>query len=232
MNIKLSSVSFFCPAYTDEKNLPVLIPYVNEFLEEITDVYEIIIVHDGSPDKTGEVADALAREYQNVRVIHHAKNMGYGVALRDGYLAAKYNYVMYTDGDNQYNVREFLPYLHLLDTADVLSGYVTKKAVSLRRKLQSEVWNWLIRVLFLVWCRDINCAMKMYKRKVLDSISIKSSSGFIDAEMIIKAKKAGFKVVQFPVTHFPRTQGLASGSKMSVIVPTVVEMLKYRFGAL
>ena len=229
---KLSSVSFFCPAYNDEKNLPVLVPHVSDFLKEITDVYEIIIVHDGSPDRTGEVADQLAREYPNVRVIHHPKNMGYGAALRDGFLGARYDYVMYTDGDNQYDVREFLPYLHLLDTADVLSGYVTKKAVSFRRKVQSEVYNWLIRILFLVWCRDIDCAMKIYKRRVLDGISIRSSSAFIDAEMIIKAKKAGFKVAQFPVTHFPRTQGLASGSKMSVIVATVREMIKYRFGAL
>ncbi|MEK7114259.1 MAG: glycosyltransferase family 2 protein [Patescibacteria group bacterium] len=232
MNKKLSSVSFFCPAYNDEKNLPVLVPYVSEFLKEITDVYEIIIVEDGSPDKTGEVADALVREYPNVRIIHHAKNMGYGAALRDGFVAAKYDYMMYTDGDNQYDVYEFLPYMHLLESSDVLSGYVTQKELSFRRKMQSEVYNWLIRILFFVWYLDINCAMKIYKREVLDSISIKSSSCFIDAEMILKAKKAGFTVAQFPVTHFPRTEGLASGSKMSVIVPTIVEMLKYRFGAL
>lgn len=230
--VKLSSISFFCPAYNDEKNLPALVPHVSEFLREITDVYEIIIIHDGSPDKTGEVADALAREYPNVRVIHHAKNMGYGAALYDGFMGARYDYVMYTDGDNQYDVREFAPYLYLLDTADVLSGYAVEKTASFRRKVQSEVWNWLIRILFFVWCRDINCAMKIYKRGVLEKISIRSSSCFIDAEMIIKAKKTGFKVVQFPVTHFPRTTGLASGSKVSVIVPTIVEMLKYRFGAL
>lgn len=229
---KLSSVSFFCPAYNDEKNLPILVPYVIGFLKEITDVYEIIIVHDGSPDKTGEVANALAREYPNVRVIHHVKNMGYGAALRDGFQAAKYDYVMYTDGDNQYDVREFLPYLHLLDTNDVLSGYVTRKEVPLRRKIQSLTWNWLVRILFFVWCRDINCAMKMYKRNVLRNMSIKSSSCFIDAEMILKAKRIGFRVAQFPVTHFPRTEGLASGSKMNVIVSTIMEMLKYRFGIL
>lgn len=229
---RLSSVSFFCPAYNDEKNLPVLVPHVSEFLKEITDVYEIIIVHDGSPDKTGPVADELAREYPNVRVIHHPKNMGYGATLRDGFLAATYDYVMYTDGDNQYDVREFIPYLHLLETADVLSGYVTKKANSFRRKVQSEVWNVLISFLFFIRCRDINCAMKIYKRRVLENISIKSSSCFIDAEMIIKAKKGGFKIAQFPVTHFSRTGGLASGSKMNVIVPTIIEMIKYRFGAL
>ncbi len=229
---KLSSVSFFCPAYNDEKNLPVLVPYVSQFLKEITDVYEIIIVHDGSPDKTGEVADKLSLEFPNVRVIHHPKNMGYGAALRDGFLAAKYDYVMYTDGDNQYDVREFSPYLNLLDTADVLSGYVTEKALSFQRKVQSEVYNWLIRILFFVWCRDIDCAMKIYKREVLDNMEIKSPSCFIDAEMIIKAKKAGFRVAQFPVTHFPRTEGLASGSKLSVITATIWDMLKYRFGLL
>jgi glycosyltransferase involved in cell wall biosynthesis len=229
---KLSSVSFFCPAYHDERNLPILIPRVSQFLSEIANTFEIIIVEDGSPDKTGEVANKMAKEFPNVRVIHHAKNMGYGVALRDGYAAAKYEYVMYTDGDNQYDVREFLPYLTLLETADVLSGYVTKKAVSFRRKIQSEVWNAVVCFLFFIRCRDINCAMKIYKRRVLENISIKSSSCFIDAEMIIKAKKAGFKVAQFPVTHFSRTEGLASGSKMNVVVPTIVEMIKYRFGAL
>lgn len=229
---KLSSVSFFCPAYNDEKNLPVLIPRVNEFLSEITDTYEIIIVHDGGPDRTGEVADRLSSEFPNVRVIHHPKNLGYGVTLRDGFNASKYDYVMYTDGDNQYDVREFLPHLNLLKEADVLSGYVTEKAASLRRKGQSEIYNWIIRLLFLVWCRDINCAMKIYKRKVLDTIEIKSPSCFIDAEMIIKSKKAGFNVVQFPVTHFLRTEGVPSGSKMSVIMSTIRDMLKYRLGLL
>lgn len=229
---KLSSVSFFCPAYNDEKNLPVLVPHVSKFLSEITDTYEIIIVHDGGPDRTGEVADRLATEFPNVRVIHHPKNLGYGVTLRDGFQAAKYDYVMYTDGDNQYDVREFLPYLSLLEEADVLSGYVTEKAASFRRKVQSEVYNWLIRILFFVWCRDIDCAMKIYKRNVLNNIEVKSPSCFIDAEMIIKAKKAGFKVAQFPVTHFPRTEGVASGSKFNVIMTTVRDMLKYRFGLL
>ena len=229
---RLPSVSFFCPAYHDEKNLPVLIPHVHRFLAEITDTFEVIIVHDGSPDRTGEVADRLATEFPNVRVIHHPTNLGYGATLRDGFLAARYDYVMYTDGDNQYDVREFLPYLDGLRTADVLSGYVTRKAVSSRRKVQSFVYNWLIASLFLVRCRDIDCAMKIYSRKAIESISLKSTSCFIDAEMIIKLKKAGFCVAQFPVTHFPRTEGLASGSKMTIIAATVRDMLRFRVGLL
>lgn len=229
---RLSSVSFFCPAYHDERNLPVLIPRVHRFLSGITDTFEIIVVHDGSPDRTGEVADRLASEYTHVRVIHHPRNLGYGATLRDGFLAARYDYVMYTDGDNQYDVNEFLPWLHLLDSADAISGYVTQKAASFRRKLQSAVYNGLIAGLFFVRCRDIDCAMKVYRRKVIETISIQSTSCFIDAEMIIKTKKAGFRVAQFPVTHFPRTEGIASGSKFSVISATVRDMLRYRFGLL
>lgn len=229
---QFSSISFFCPAYHDEENLPLLIPRVHALLTDIADAFEIIIVHDGSPDDTGKVADDLARQFSNVRVIHHQKNMGYGATLRDGFRAASNDYVMYTDGDNQYDVREFLPYLGLLRTHDVISGYVTKKAVSFRRKIQSVVYNWLITMLFFVRYRDIDCAMKVYKKKVLDAISIDSTSAFIDAEMMIKAKKAGFKIAQFPVTHYPRASGLASGSNMSVILSTIRDMFHLRFGFL
>src|SRR3989344_224387 len=148
MNYMIQEISFFCPAYNDEKNLPKLISAVHNFLSSISNKFEIIIVEDGSPDKTGEVADKLAREYPQVRVIHHAKNLGYGAALSDGFRAAKYSYVIYTDGDNQYNIEEFRPYLPLLGEADILSGYVTEKAVTFRRKIQSALFNFFIWVLF------------------------------------------------------------------------------------
>lgn len=231
-NYKLSEISFFCPAYHDEDNLPRLIPHVHKFLSEISGKFEIIIVEDGSSDRTGEVADSLAGRYPEVRVIHHPKNMGYGAALRDGFLNARYAYVMYTDGDSQYDVAEFRPYLHLLESHDVLSGYAPKKVISLRRRMQSAVYNWLIAVLFFVWIKDIDCAMKIYKRRVLDSMEIKSTSAFIDAEMLIKASKKGFKIVQFPVTQYTRKSGPEGGSKWPVIWSTIKDMVKYRLGIL
>lgn len=229
---KLSSVSFFCPAYYDEKNLSKLIPKVDKLLKEIANKYEIVIVEDGSPDKTGEVADLLAEKFKNAKVIHHKKNMGYGGALKDGFENAKYDYVMYTDGDNQYDVNEFKQAVPLLKYADVVSGYAKKKAVNFRRKLQSIIFNWLVIILFLIRIKDINCSMKIYKKKVLDSMEIMSLSAFIDAEMIIKAKQNGFKIVQFPVTHYPRSSGIEGGSKMSVIMPTIKDMIKFRLGLL
>ena len=179
-DIRLSSVSFFCPAYHDEKNLPILIPKVHQFLQSIAGIFEIIIVEDGSPDKTGEVADSLAQKFPNVRVIHHEKNQGYGAALRTGFLSARYDYIFYTDGDNQYDVLEFSPYLKFLENYDILNGYAIKKAVTPRRQLQSMVFNTLVNILFLQKFRDVNCSIKMYKRAVVGSMVIQCASAFID----------------------------------------------------
>jgi len=229
---KLSSVSFFCPAYNDEENLPILIPQVNSFLSDIAEAYELLIIEDGSPDKTGEVADQLAREYENVRVIHHPKNQGYGATLRDGFINAKYNFIIYTDGDNQYDIYELKPYLAMLAESDVLAGYAIKKAVSSFRKFQSFIFNLLVRILFFVNFKDIDCALKVFKKEVLRSMRIQSTSSFIDAEMLIKAQKAGYKISQFPVHHFPRKHGIASGAKLHVIANTISDMLMFRLGTL
>lgn len=228
-DFRFPSVSFFCPAYHDEGNLPRLIPEVWNFLKENSNIFEIIIVEDGSPDKTGDVADDLALKFPNVRVIHHPKNKGYGETLKDGFLNSKYEYIMYTDGDAQYDIREFKPYLYLLSEHDIIAGYATKKAVTFSRKIQSAFFNFLILLLFFVRFKDINCSMKIFKRKVIDSLEIKSGSAFIDAEMLIKAKRLGFKIAQFPVTHFKRAHGLASGSKPSVIFQTIKDMIKLKF---
>lgn len=231
-NPKLSSVSFFCPAYNDEKNLPNLIPSVFDFLNQNSEKFEIIIVEDKSPDNTAEVADNIAKKFPNIRVIHHSQNKGYGGALKSGFLNSKYDFIIYTDGDNQYDIKELTPYLNLINDNDILSGYAVKKAVSLARRIQSFVFNLLVRIMFFVNIKDINCSMKVYKRNVLDSLEIKSDSAFIDVEILIKAKRAGFKIAQFPVTHYERTTGAASGSKFSVIIGTIVDMIKFRLNLL
>lgn len=231
---KLSSVSFFCPAYNDADNLPDLIPNVVEFLQKNAEKFEITIIDDGAKDGTGKVADEMAAKYQNVKVIHHEKNRGYNATLKEGFEGGKYDYVVYTDGDNQYDVREFEPYLHLLENNAILAGYATKKAVSNFRKFQSWIHNTLINILFLSYFRDINCAMKIFKKPVLDKIKINCNpyGAFIDAELVLKAKKLGFKIAQFPVTHYERKSGIASGSKPKVVLNTIKDMVKLRLNLL
>lgn len=228
--IKLSSVSFFCPAYNDAGNLPDLIPVVVYFLNRNAEKYEITIIDDGAKDGTGKVADEMAAKFPNISVIHHEKNKGYNASLKEGFEKGKYDYVMYTDGDNQYDVRELEPYLYLLEKNDIIAGYAIKKAVSPFRKFQSWVHNTLINILFLSNFKDINCSLKIFKKDVLNSIKIKSSpyGAFIDAELILKSKMLGYKIAQFPVTHYERKSGLASGSKPSLIFSTIKDMVNLR----
>lgn len=230
----LSSVSFFCPAYNDAGNLPDLIPVVVDFLTKYSKKFEITIIEDGSPDRTDVVADELAAKFPNIRVVHHEKNMGYTATLREGFETAQYDYVMYTDGDNQYDVFDAAPYLPLLNEADVIAGYAIKKAVSPYRKLQSGIYNLLIKMFFFVNYKDVNCSVKIFKKHVLDAIKIKSSpyGAFIDAELVLKAKKQGFIIKQFPVVHYARKSGIASGTKPPLIWSTWKDMIKLRFGLL
>lgn len=234
MSSKLSSISFFCPAYNDAGNLPDLIPTVVRFLGAHAEKFEIVIIDDGAKDRTGAVADELALTFPQVRVIHHEKNKGYTATLKEGFEGGIYDYVMYTDGDNQYNIFDLEPYIYLLQTHDVLSGYAIKKAVSPFRKFQSWVHNTLINILFFACYKDINCALKIFKKTVLDNIEIKSNpyGAFVDAELILKAKKLGYKIAQFPVVHYERKTGIASGSKPEVILNTIKDMVKLRLGLL
>jgi len=229
---KLSSASIFFPAYYDEQNIHFVVKDADELLKNISKKYEIIIINDGSPDNTGKVAENLKTIYPNLKVIHHNENKGYGATLKTGFLNSQFDYVLYSDGDNQYNIREFTRFLPFLENSDVVAGYVIEKALSNKRKLQSIIFNNLIWILFFIKFKDINCSMKVFKSKVLDSIEIKSDSAFIDAEIIIKLKNKGFPISQVNVTHKPRLKGVAGGSKLNVIIPTVIDMIKLKFGIL
>ena len=230
--MKLSNISFFCPALNEEDNLPLLIESVRGALSEFADVFEIIIIDDGSTDRSAAIADGLAAEDLRIRVIHHSMNLGYGISLREGFKTARYEWIMYTDSDYQYNIREVIPYLTLLQDYDIISGYVTRKAMSTRRRMQSKIYNGLVRLLFGIKLNDINCAMKIYSRKVIDIIDIRSKGFFVDAEMLIRARRKGFRIAQFPVTHLPRSSGAATGARAGLVLETMREMALFRLGLL
>ncbi len=227
--MKKPSISFFCPAYFDEKNLPILIPIVVEVLRKNASEFEIIIVEDGSPDNTKEVADMLAEKYKPyIKVVHHTKNTGYGGALKKGFnIAKKYEYVFFTDGDNQYDVREFSRLLPYIGAYDAVLGYRTKRALTMMRNIQTRVFNWIIRSLFSLRVKDINCSMKVISRKALNSISLDSDGSFIEAELLIKLQDKGYKIKEVEVTHYPRVFGKASGGDRKLIFKTISEMMQF-----
>jgi glycosyltransferase involved in cell wall biosynthesis len=233
MKLSKPSISFFCPAYNDEKNLPILIPKAIGVLKQVSSQFEIVIIEDGSPDKTNKVADMLAEKYKPlVRVIHHKKNKGYGAALKRGFLEAnKYSYVCYTDGDLQFDIADYKKMIPYLSKYDAVIGFRKKRTLSKQRLLQTIVYNLMVRVLFNTRVKDINCSMKIVKRSVMNQIKLNSDSPFLDAELLINLQRKKVKMKQVPVTHFQRLYGKASGGNPSIIIDTFKEMCKFRLGS-
>lgn len=224
------NISFFCPAYHDEKNLPRLIPKVAEILSEVAGEYEILIIEDGSPDRTGAVAEELARQLPNTRVIHHQKNQGYGATLAHGFREAnKYEWVWTTDGDMQYDPMELKQFLPYMNDYDAVVGYRLSRKLTRWRWLQTAVYNFLIGLMFNLRIKDANTSFKLVRREALDEVELRSVSAFIDPELLIKLKKNGARIMELPVNHFPRQFGQASGAKPAVVLGTIKEMLKYFF---
>ncbi len=223
------TLSVFFPAYFDEKNIDKVVSSAVQVLNELKlKDYEVIIIEDGSPDKTGEVADMLAIKYERVRVIHHKKNMGYGATLKDGFLSAKFEYVFYTDGDNQFDLQEVKKFIALIPYSDIIVGYRKHKQYSLYRKFTSLSYNYLLRLLFDIHYWDIDCAFKLFPTKLFKEISIDSVDAFIDAEIMLKAKQLGYSTTEIGVLHLPRLDGISTGARPSVIIKTIKEVLEYR----
>jgi glycosyltransferase involved in cell wall biosynthesis len=223
------TLSVFFPAYYDEKNIDKVVTKAIQVLEELRlKDYEVIIIEDGSPDKTGEAADGLAKRFDKVRVIHHEKNLGYGATLRDGFMNAKMDYVFYTDGDNQFELDELKKFVALIPFSDIVVGYRTAKQYSLYRKFTSLCYNYLLRLLFDIHYWDIDCAFKLFKTELFRKIKIDSVDAFIDAEIMLKAKLLGYSSTEIGVMHLPRVDGISTGARPSVIFRTIKEVYQYR----
>jgi glycosyltransferase involved in cell wall biosynthesis len=221
-------LSIFFPAYYDELNIPKVVAGALRVVRELEiDEYEIIIVEDGSPDRTGEVADELAARYPRVRVVHHPKNLGYGMALRTGFTEARLDYVFYTDGDNQFDLQELKKFVALLPGTDIVSGFRIQKQYSAYRRVTSSIYNFILRVLFDIRDRDVDCAFKLYPTELFRRIELESRDAFIDAEIAIKARLLGYRSTEVGVKHLPRLDGVSTGARPSVILRTIREI--YRF---
>lgn len=223
------TLSVFFPAYYDEHNIGKVTRSAVKILEELKlKDYEIIIIEDGSPDRTGEVADELAGEFPKVRVIHHTKNMGYGATLKDGFVNAKMDYVFYTDGDNQFDLEEMKKFVALIPFSDIVVGYRKHKQYSLYRKFTSLCYNYLLKIIFDIHYWDIDCAFKLFKTDLFRKIEIKSIDAFIDAEIMLKANLLDYTVTELGVQHLPRLDGVSTGARPSVILRTIREIFEYR----
>ena len=217
-------VSLFFPVYRDESTAAVMITKAIGFLSSVADEYEVIVVDDGSPDRSGAIADDLARQHPSVRVIHHPRNLGYGAAIRTGLAASRFEYICFTDGDDQYEIEDFRKLLRLREHYDLIITFRYKKIYSSTRIFVSWVYNRLLRFTFRTQFRDVSTGLRMIRRSLVDEIPLESNSPFIGAELAIKAMFAGYRVGEIGIQTFPRTFGRGSSTSMHNIIATMRDM--------
>ncbi|HYP26158.1 MAG TPA: glycosyltransferase family 2 protein [Blastocatellia bacterium] len=203
------SISAVLPAFNEEENIETATRRMVEALESLNlRDWEVIIVDDGSVDKTGEIADGLAAEDpEHIRVFHHRPNKGYAAALKTGFTSGRHTLLFYTDSDNQFDVREIKNLLPLIESADIVCGFRIYRFDPLTRLVLSWGFNLLVRIIFRINIRDVDCAFKLFRREVFDEIEIESKKFFVDAEVLAKARHHGFKLVEIGVRHYPRPAG-------------------------
>lgn len=217
-------ISLFFPVYKDEATVAVMIEKALALLQSLTEEYEVIVVDDCSPDRAGAIADELALRHERVRVIHHPVNMGYGAAVRTGLSACAFEYVCFTDGDDQYEVNDFLKLLKLRDRYDLIITFRYKKIYSSSRIFISWLYNKLLRLMFRTPFRDVSTGLRMVRRSILSDIELEARSPFIGAELAIKAMLHGYRVGEVGIQTFPRTFGRGSSTSMRNILATMADM--------
>ncbi len=203
-------ISFFFPAYRDEATVEPLAKLLDEVLTAHCEDHEIIVVDDGGPDRSGEIADRLARDNPRIRVVHHPQNRGYGQAVLSGLRAARFPWIAFTDGDMQYDVRELPRFIEKAQTGyDIVVGRKTNRAEGWRRSVTSYAYNAAVRACFGLGLHDTDCAFKLMRRDVIDRFepSTHYHEAFVLVEAFYKARQRGARITEVPVSHRARVAG-------------------------
>jgi glycosyltransferase involved in cell wall biosynthesis len=226
--MKFPSLSVFFPAYNDAPSLPALMAKTFATLEAHVADYEVIVINDGSWDNTGEVLEKLRQQYAPyMRVVTHAKNRGYGGALRTGFASAVKDWVFYTDGDGQYDPTEIPRLLELVrpDTG-LVNGYKMERQDPQHRIWIGNTYNFCARLLFRIRIRDIDCDYRLMRRELLEKIHLTSTSGTICVELVRKIEISGCGVVEIGVHHYPRLHGRSQFFRIRSLLKTLFELIR------
>ncbi len=223
---KISELTIFFPFWNEGKNIERVVEKAIPVAEKVADRWEIIMVDDGSSDDTAQIAKKLEARNDNLKLISHRPNRGYGAALREGFDNAKYKYIVFNDGDGQFDFSEVTKFLDKIDHADIVIGHRKRRRDNPFRHILMNLLKIWDLILFGFYYKDIDCGFKLFRKEAIDKIRpLKSEGAMITTEILAKAKKAHLKIVQVEVNHYPRIYGDQTGGNLRVILRAVKESL-------
>ncbi|MCB9730488.1 MAG: glycosyltransferase family 2 protein [Deltaproteobacteria bacterium] len=203
----IDSLSIVIMAFDEEENLPVQMERTVAFLSEHMRDWQIVVVDDGSRDRTGEVADAwAARHPEHVDVVHHPTNRGMGVAIRNGYAAARCDWVTQLPADCQVDPRVFLRFFPHVPEADIVLSVYRQRDDGLKRAVMSKGFQLLVRL--LIGQRGDTTGTMLFRRDLLERVGpLHSDSFFVNLEFPIRALRSGARHAMVEIEAQPRLHG-------------------------
>jgi len=223
-NLTRASVSVILPVYNEEAVIASTVATVLEALATWSLDFEVIVVNDGSQDATSAILESIAATHPRVTVLHHVVNQGYGAALVRGFEVSTKDLIFFMDADGQFDIRDLERFFPLLQEYDAVLGYRFKRQDHWMRKLNAWGWKVLVRMVFGMSVRDIDCAFKLYPGKFLRELRLETHGAMINTEILSKFKHAGLTYTQLGVRHLPRQGGQATGAKPAVILRALREL--------
>ena len=221
------SISVFFPAHNEQDNIGALTEKTVQVLTPLVDDFEILIINDGSKDKTREIADQLSEKYPQVRAIHHEINRGYGGAVKTGIASCTKDWIFFTDGDGQFDIAEIALLVEHAEDNDAVVGFRMDRQDPFHRKVFAFCWGTLIKSLFGFKVKDLDCAFKLFRRKFFDGVELKAEGAVITVEIFSILAKHKAKIHQIGVHHYPRRAGQQTGGNPAVIARAFKELFRF-----
>lgn len=226
----IKKLSVFLPTFNEEENIENVVLKTKKVLTEVCEEWELTVVNDGSKDSTRKIVEKLTQSDKRIKLINHEINKGYGASLASGFYSARYPWISFIDSDGQFDFSEITKFIEKQKEtgADLVIGYYKKRQVSKFKVITSKMWEYSVFFLFGLKVRDIDCGFKLISRDVFEKIpKLESERGaFVSSELLIKAKKNGFKIVEVPVTHYPRLKGEGTGRNLNVILKSFSDLIR------
>jgi glycosyltransferase involved in cell wall biosynthesis len=221
------SLSIILPAHNEEVAIRETVCSVRDTVSAWTQDFEMIVVNDGSTDKTRTIVEKMASEDKRIRLINHAENQGYGAALVSGFAAITKELAFFMDSDGQFDIRDLEHFFPLIEAYDAVLGYRIQRRDAWMRKLNAWGWKMLVRLVFGLRVRDIDCAFKLYRSAFFRTCRLETRGAMINTEILYKFTQAGYTYTEVGVRHLPRLGGRASGARLTVILRAFRELFVY-----